>query len=101
MIYLREETWRKYIQNWFITDCAVRDRNIIYLCLREDIPNEKASLMWDHDILTRQFALYLDTPDQQYSARTLIGYNKPRLGVARKPRGQSLLVALRDRKSVV
>ena len=61
MIYLREETWRKYIQNWFITDCAVRDRNIIYLCLREDIPNEKASLMWDHDILTRQFALYLDT----------------------------------------
>lgn len=91
--YLKEENWRKHFKGYSIVDCAVRDRNIVYFCMRQDLPPETESLMWDHDIRTKQFALYLDTPDDQYGARTLEGYNKPRLGVSRKPRAQSLLVA--------
>lgn len=92
-VYLNKNLWQQYIKNWHITDCAVRDRNIIYLCLREDIPDEKASLMWDHDISTRLMVLYLDTPDDPYGEQTLNGFNKPRCGVSRKPLSQGLIVA--------
>ena len=78
MSYLSRSIWIDQLKDWTITDCSVRDQNIIYLCLRKNLPESQASRMWDHDIETRQAAIYLDTPNDPYAARTLVGYNKPR-----------------------
>ena len=80
--YLSKELWTRYIKGWSCIDCAVRDRNIIYLGLRKDLPESETSRMWDHDILTRQMAIYLDTPDEPFGLKGLSGYNKPRLGIS-------------------
>lgn len=92
-IYLKKEIWDDVIKGWLITDCAVRDKNIICLCLRQNLPDEVASRLFDHDIQTILMAIYLDTPDDQYGARTLVGYSKPKLGIARLPKSQALLTA--------
>ena len=109
-IFIPENFWQKSLKGWHITDCSVRDSSIIYLVARKNIPHEKASLMWDHDILTRFLAIYLDDPRTPYGGQDLTGFNRPRCGVSRKPLSQGLIVArnndgdvwtLRDRKSVV
>ena len=48
--FFPEDLWKKLLKGWLITDCSVRERTVVYLYLRENIPHEKASLMWDHDI---------------------------------------------------
>jgi len=93
MIYLDENVWREHIKGWYIVDCAVRERTIVYLCLRKNVPHEEASLMWDHDIPSQMFILDLEGTGSDFGSRKLIGYNKPVLGVARKPVPQGLLVA--------
>lgn len=93
MIYLDKKVWQENIKGWHIVDCAVREQTLVYLCLRENVPHEKASLMWDHDILSQLFVLNLAKPGTSFGSRKLTGYNKPRLGVARKPLAQGLLVA--------
>jgi len=92
MIYLDENIWRKHIKGWDIVDCAVRERTIVYLCLREDLPDEELSLLWDSDIPSKHFVLNLAKSGSHFGAHTLNGYNKPVLGVARKPLPQGLLV---------
>jgi hypothetical protein len=93
MVFLNKKGWMECVKGYYFTDCVVRDKNIVYFCLRENVPDEKASSMWDHDIQTSQLALYLDTPDDSIGGRTLTGYNRPVIGVARHPVAQSLLVA--------
>lgn len=92
-VYLDPGVWREHVKGWLVVDCAVRERTLVYLCLREDVPHDKASMMWDHDILTQMFVLNLAKPGTSFGSRELTGYNKPRLGVARKPLPQGLLVA--------
>jgi hypothetical protein len=92
-IYLSKEVWAAEIKGWSITGCTVRSRSFLYLCLRQDVPDEQASKMWDHDILTKLFVLNLEKPGTTFGSRTLEGYNKPRIGVAMKPLAQGLLVA--------
>ena len=77
-IYLDKSVWLENIKGWHIVDCAVRESTIVYLCLRKDIPDEKASEMWDHDISTEFFIMNLAKPGTSYGARELIGYNRPR-----------------------
>ena len=93
MTYLNRDFWTEHLRGWLLTDVSVRDRNIVYLCARQDVPDDQASKMWDHDILTKQMALYLDTPAEALDTRTLTGYNKPRIGVSHYPKAQSLLAA--------
>ena len=92
-VYISREIWQEHIQGWRITDCAVRDRNIVYLCMRLDLPHETASDMWDHDIQTTIGVVYLDTPEKPFGRRILTGYNRPKLGVALQPKSQGLLAA--------
>lgn len=92
-VYLSKEIWEAHIKGWYITDCAVRSHSILYLCLRQDLPEEQLALAWDHDIPTRLFVLNLANPEAPFGARTLEGYNRPRVGVALKPLAQGLLVA--------
>ena len=50
--------------------------------------------MWDHDIESKIFVLSLASPvGDRFGASTLTGFNKPTLGVSRKPLPQGLLVA--------
>ena len=93
MSYLNKELHEANIQGYYITDCAVRDRNIVYFCLRKSVSDNKASMVFDHDIETRYFVLYLNTPEKPTGLRTLIGYNKPRLGISLEPKNQALLAA--------
>ncbi len=93
LAYFKEENWKKMIHGWIITDCSIRDKDVICLCMRQDLPDDVASRMFDHDIQTRLLAIYLDTPDDQYGARTLVGFNKPRLGISKLPKSQALLAA--------
>ena len=93
MSYLNRELHKTYIEGYYIFDCAVRDKNIVYFCLRKSLSDHKASLMWDSDIATIFFALYINNPDDPFGSRPLIGYNKPRLGISIKPKNQALLTA--------
>lgn len=93
MNFIKKDVWREKIKGWTITDVAVRDRNIIYLCLREEVPQEQAARTWDHDIGTKFFAIYLDTPEDPFGSLIFTGYNKPRVGIALRPLQQALLVA--------
>jgi hypothetical protein len=93
MAYVNKKVWNENLNGMLITDCAVRDGNILYLCLRENLPHEKALQLLDHDIKTTLLAIFLDTPNDQYGGAYLTGYNKPRVGVSRAPVAQGLLVA--------
>lgn len=94
MAYLIERLWTKHFKNWLITDCAVREHDVIYLCLRKNVPPEEATLLWDHDIHSKLFGLSLAPPvGEKFGASTFDGFNRPRVGVSRKPLRQGLLVA--------
>jgi len=92
--FVPKELWSKFLHGWTIIDCAVRSSGFVYLVVREDIPHEQASSMWDHDIPTRFFVLYLDkSPERSLGGEGFDGFNKPLCGVARKPLPQGLIVA--------
>ena len=91
--YLKQETWHSEVDGWLITDCAVRDKNIIYLCLRKNIPEGEASRLFDHDLPSKLLGVYLHLPDNQFGAQDLEGFNKPRCGVSQYPIAQGMLVA--------
>lgn len=94
MSYLIKKIWKEELSGWLITDCALRNKTAIYLCLRKDIPHDRASRIFDDEIETGLFVLSLAEPTgERFGARTLTGYNKPKLGVALFPLEQGLLVA--------
>jgi len=92
MFYLDENIWRDHIKGWHIVDCAVRERTIVYLCLRQSVPHKKSWHMWDSDRLSQMFILNMNKSGSHFGSRKLEGYHRPTLGVARKPLGQGLLV---------
>jgi hypothetical protein len=91
--YITQKIWNEMLKGWVITDVAVRDRNIVYLCLREKLSHKRMSEIWDHQRRTQHFAIFLDTPDDSYGYATLRGYDHPKVGVALQPKPQGLLVS--------
>ena len=92
--FVPKNFWIKGLKGWFITDCSVRSHTIVYIVARQDIDQEEASLMWDHDIHTRFYALYLHRePEKALGWQELDGFNKPCCGVAQVPLSQGLVVA--------
>jgi len=93
IIFFPKKIWRKHISRWSITDCAVREKTVVYLCMRKNISPKKASSMWDHDIPTRSIVFSLADPSgRTWGGCNYTGYNRPVIGVARKPLPQGLLV---------
>ena len=92
-IHLHKDIWQEHISGWIITDVAVPHKNSIYLCLRQDLPDDQASRLFDHDIETELLAIHLDRESNQFGLRTLVGFNRPVVGVATLPLTQGLLVA--------
>lgn len=93
--FLHEEAWRRSFEGHVIVDCAVRDRNILYLVLRRSIPEDQVSLTWDHDVPTRFVALFLHVEELRgrWAHQGLDGFRRPRCGASREPIGQGLAVS--------
>ena len=93
MPFLSKEIHDEHLKGYVITGCAVREKTIVYFCLRKVVSDVKASLTWDHDIETRFLVVNLAEGATPWGLRYLTGYNKPRIGIALKPIHQGLLVA--------
>lgn len=94
-VFIEEEAWRDTFAGYHITDCAVRDRDCVYLLLRETLPEEEASSAWDFEIKTRLAVLFLQKtePKDRRGHQGLADFRKPRVGVSRSPLPQGLVVA--------
>ncbi|GGC25633.1 hypothetical protein [Pseudoduganella buxea] len=85
-IFLDEATWRKVVADFDITDIAVRDRNIVQLCLKTKMSNEDASQLLNEDIPSRIVTLFLDrAPGNNFGFQELQGMRYPSVGVSRAP----------------
>lgn len=93
MAYIKEDYWKKEFKNWLITGCSIRDKNIIYLCLRKSIPYDAASKLWDNEIPSKLISIYLDTPETPIGSTYLEGFDSPIVGVSLKPKAQGLLAS--------
>ncbi|CAB3697030.1 hypothetical protein LMG3458_02441 [Achromobacter deleyi] len=91
MAYISKDVWAERFKGWLITGCAVRNNHILYLCARQDIPEERASSMWDSEIPSRLVALFLDDLQEPYAHQEFSRFNKPKVGVAIFPLEQGLL----------
>lgn len=91
--YISRDVWTQVIAGHVITDVAVRDSNLLYLCMREKVSHDKASRMWDHDIPTTFCLIRLHKPADPLGSLIFEGYNKPRIGVSLLPVAQGLIVA--------
>ena len=96
---LRKQDWEKAIHGFEITDIAVRQRDILYLCARKSMPYEEASHLLDSQIPSRIIGLYLeDEPGDNYGYQEIGGMNFPVVGVSRPPFSRSSgLLASKDR----
>jgi len=95
VIYLDKSVWQAHINGWEITDCAVRDWHIVYLCLRKQLTSSekrKHEETGGSYVPTQMFVMNLTKPGTSFGAQQLTGYNKPIIGVARKPVPQGLLM---------
>ncbi len=100
--FIARAQWERHYKGWHIVDCSVRDRNIVYLVARPSLGVDEQSRTWDHDIHTRLLSVYLDEPDaeKRHGWSQLDGFNRPRVGVSRKPTAQGLVIARNDEGSV-
>nr|MBG2744389.1 hypothetical protein [Proteus mirabilis] len=93
--------WAKYIKGYIFTGCAIRDKNIVYFCLRKDIPYEKARNLWNSEIPSMLLAIYLDTPVTPTGYVSITGFDNPKVGVCLKPKEQGMLASRGDDGVVV
>lgn len=93
MTYIKESDWEARIKGWLITGCAIRDKNIVYFCLRKDIPYEEASRLWDSEIPSMLLAIYLDTPSTPTGSSHITGFDNPKVGICLKPLEQGMIAS--------
>jgi hypothetical protein len=93
--FIGEEAWRETFEGYNIVDCAIRDRDVIYLLLRQALPEEQANSLWDFEIPTRLAVLFLQKtePKSRRGHQGLADFRKPRCGVSRVPFSQGMAVA--------
>ena len=101
MAHVSKEIWEAHVKGWNVVDCAVRSKDVISLCMREDTPEEQASRMWDHDIPSRLINLFINRSENIFGHRTYSGLNKPRVGVCVHPVAQAMMVARNNDGQVV
>lgn len=96
-IHIDEKSWQTAFKGWLITDCAVRDRNSIYLCLQKADSPDKTSAIWYADISTSMVSVFTDAapPDDFGHLVFDTGFHLATLGVSRPPfsHPQALLVS--------
>jgi hypothetical protein len=83
-IALGKVAWAQTLQGFLITDVAVRDRNIVYVCSRKKMTADAASGMLDSEVPSRITAVFLDdTSDDNFANQQIVGMNQPSVGVFR------------------
>jgi hypothetical protein len=92
MIHVSKDLWEKSIKGWVIVDCAVRNKDIVSLCLRKDIPPENVSWTADSDIESKLLNIFINK-ENSWGGITYTGLNLPRIGVCSLPISQSMMVA--------
>lgn len=93
MTHVSKEIWSERIQGWDITDCAVRSRDVISLCLRRKVDSEEMSWTADSDIPSRLMNVFINRDENVYGDRTYSGLKLPRVGVCLAPVAQAMMVA--------
>jgi hypothetical protein len=85
--FVNKQLWLEIFKGWLITDCAVRDRDTISLCLRKKTSANEASSVWDSDIATTLVGLFMNATPPQDHAYAIFesGFHLPILGVSRSP----------------
>lgn len=93
--FLNKKAWTKAIKGWRIVDCALRDRNFLYVILRKDVSARQGSKLFNHEIPTRVLALYRHKtdPQEQWGYQDLNGFQLPFCGVSLEPVAQCLTVS--------
>lgn len=100
MSFVVKPLWEKLFEGYYITGCAVRNKNVVYLCARAKNPDMSDRLdMFDVEIPTRFIALYPylpkynTTPEQAYGVTYWHegGMERPGVGIALKPIEEGLM----------
>ncbi|BEC37330.1 hypothetical protein KS553_004383 [Escherichia coli] len=91
MTLINENIWRERFKGWIVTECAIRNSNILYFCVRKELSAKRLSSMWDSEIPTRIVAIYLHKPENPYGHAGVKGFNNPRIGIALSPKEQAIL----------
>lgn len=94
-LFLHRKAWQESFQGWNIVDCAIRNRDFVYLILRKDIPPEQISLTWDHDVPSRLAVLYLNEtdPQEKWGHQDLEGFLLTFGGASLTPTAQGLALS--------
>jgi len=89
-IYVPKDEWLDPLKNCHIVDIVIIDNEKISIVLRENI-SEDAEDVWDHEIPTHGFTIYLDDRDVKTGSQEFEGFDFPKIGVSRNPIKQVLL----------
>ncbi|MET0026287.1 MAG: hypothetical protein ABW101_01515 [Candidatus Thiodiazotropha sp.] len=83
---LIKESWEKCLKGFEITDIALRQKDIIYLCARKAMDYDEASDLFDSQIPSRLIAIFLyKDPVNNFGSQEITGMNLPVVGVSRPP----------------
>lgn len=83
---LDKPRWAEVFKGHEIVDVAIRQRDVLQLCLRRKLRNDETGMLMDHQIQTRIVSLFLDRPaGENCGYQELDGMGYPVLGVSRAP----------------
>jgi hypothetical protein len=85
-LYLDKPRWTEVFKDQLIVDIAIRQKDVLQILLRQNVPHDKASLMMDYEIPLRIISLFLNRPaGDNCGFQELTGMPYPVLGVSREP----------------
>lgn len=79
----------QHVAGYSVMDCAVRNKDIVYLLAQNDVQAEEASVISQHTVTKRVICCYLDEPlGARLDSDTLTGFETLRAGAAKEPQSQ-------------
>lgn len=76
-IYVPKDEWLDPLKNCHIVDIVIIDNEKISILLRESIPVDSEDV-WDHEIPSYIYSIYLDDNDVKTGYRRLEGFDFPK-----------------------
>jgi hypothetical protein len=93
MQMITTEEFTTHVAGYSITDCAVRDKDILYLLARNDDQAAQASAISQHRVSKRVICCYLDEPlGNRIDSDTLTGFGTLCSAAAAQPQSQLVCV---------
>ena len=78
--------WQETFKGFEITDCAIRQSNLIYFCAKKKLSAEEESSLSDSQIPSRIIAINTERDeDDNWGFQEIEGMNYPVIGVSRAP----------------